>query len=266
MNIIAVGETTIDRYLDLGRACVGGISLNFAVHARRCGARSALISCVGDDTGGPLVRAKLAEEGVDASRVYTLPGATAHQDIRIVGPGERVFPPGGYGAGVLARFRLDADDLAFIRVHDLAAVPFFGQVEHIFRQVLDVPLFQGRRVADLLDAAEYIHGFDRLEPYWPRLDLAFISGDAAAVEALAPCARHCPIVVTLGAAGSVALLGGERYYQPALPVATPVDTTGCGDAFAAAFSVAFFTHGNPARALEAGARQAAGVTQHYGAS
>jgi fructoselysine 6-kinase len=269
MDTVCVGEITVDRYLELGRDLVGGISLNVAVNARRCGARRVgLVSCVGDDAGGRLALAKLAREGVEATRVVTRPGATARQDISLPPGGDRVFPPGGYHAGVLSGFALDGDDLAYIRGFDLAVVPVFRQIEHIVAAVLDDPQFGGRRAADFLDGSDLGPDLAGLKDYLPRLDLAFVSADMAAVDLLAPLSEsaRAPIVVTLGAQGSVALARGQRFFQPALPGPPPVDTTGAGDAFQAAFALAFFATGDIPLALARGAERAAAVIGHYGAT
>ncbi|HWQ15693.1 MAG TPA: PfkB family carbohydrate kinase [Roseiflexaceae bacterium] len=269
MQVVCVGEVTVDRYLDLGRDFAGGISLNVAVNARRCGAaRVGLVSVVGDDAGGALALAKLAREGVEHSRVRTMPGPTARQDIRTLPGGERLFPPGGYHPGVLAGLRLSEEDLAYLRAFDLAVVPVFRQVEGLARAVLEDARFAGHRAADFLDGADLGPDLQGMAAYLPRLDLAFLSGDDTAVERLAPLARafHGVIVVTLGAHGSVALSGAERAYQPALPGPAPVDTTGAGDAFQAAFALAYFAGGGIQRALACGAERAAQVIRHYGAT
>jgi sugar/nucleoside kinase (ribokinase family) len=82
VKVVAVGECTIDRYPALGAERVGGISLNFAVHARDAGAESViLVSCTGDDRAAASVRRRLATAGIDASRVHQregLPEDRAH--------------------------------------------------------------------------------------------------------------------------------------------------------------------------------------------
>lgn len=45
--------------------------------------------------------------------------------------------------------------------------------------------------------------------------------------------------MTLEAKGSVMLINGRSTHHPSIPVANPVDATGCGDAFQAAFMVAY---------------------------
>ncbi len=265
MRIVSVGECAHDRYLDLGIAFAGGISLNFAVNSLRCGADYvAMVSCVGDDAGGRAALRKLQHEGIDASHVYVHNGPTAHQDIYILARGERLFPPGGYDAGVVGALRLSDEDRAFVRSFDIMALAKFGQVEGLFRQAINDPAYTGKRVVDFTDSTDYV----KLTEHLDMVDISFISGDAGAVEALLPFSRGCRgvIVVTHGAEGSTALVQGEPVYQPVVPVAEPRDSTGCGDAFQAAFTVSYFRDGDIRQALERGAHQAARVLQHYGST
>ena len=100
-----------------------------------------------------------------------------------------------------------------------------------------------------------------------KLTIAFVSGDQSTVEQLRSLSRksNCLIVVTLGSEGSIALNNGEPIHQSATIVPDVVDSTGCGDAFQAAFTVSYCTDGNIKKALQCGADQAARVLQHYGA-
>lgn len=271
MKIICVGECTVDHYLDLQEQYVGGISLNFAVHSKRCGAEQvSVVSCVGTDTAGVQVLDKLSRERIDASHIVSLPGKTARQDIRLIEGGERVFPSGGFQVGVLASFQLRETDLTFIHHHDILAAPLYSQIEPLFIQVIKDSCFQGKRVADFLDASDYTAGDNPkevIETYLDHLDLIFISGTQTTIDALRPLSPHYQglIVITLGAEGSIALSQGRQIYQPAIAVAAPIDSTGCGDAFQATFTTTYFQTGNIQEALYRGATQAAQVLQHYGA-
>ncbi|MDZ4719793.1 MAG: PfkB family carbohydrate kinase [Roseiflexaceae bacterium] len=269
MNLVAVGECTIDHYLDLNIEAVGGISLNYAVNARRCGAaRVGLVTCTGADSGAALVRAKLAREQIEAQHVHTLPGSTGTQAITMAAGGERIFPPGGYNPGVLAEFRLTQADLAYIREFDIVAVPYFRQIAHLFRAAILDPQSHAWHVADLLDAADCGPALINIRELLIHLDLAFVSGGREMVEQIRQSSIATPtlIVVTHGPHGSSAIVGEEIYFQPALPVALAVDTTGCGDAFQAAFTIEYFRSRNIRAALADGATQAAVVIGHYGAT
>ena len=271
MRIVAVGECTIDRYPVLGAERVGGISLNFAVNARREGAEQvALVSCTGTDVGAAAVRRTLAAEGIDASHLRVRSGATASQVIHIAAGGERVFPAGGYSPGVLTDFRLRAADRTFMRTADVIAVPICRELAHLSEAVVAERGITGLRVADLLDGGDLGADFAGIEPLLSVFSLLFVSGSDATIQTLLPftCDARSVIVVTRGADGSSALVNGVRFDQRAdpVPLDARVDTTGCGDAFQAAFTVEYARHHDVPAALRAGARRAAVVIRHLGAT
>ena len=271
MRIVAVGECTIDRYPAIGAERVGGISLNFAVNARREGAEHvSLVSATGRDAAAAAVRQKLAAERIDATHLRVLSGATASQAISIVAGGERAFPEGGYAPGVLADLHLSAADHALLRKADVVAVPVCRELAHLSDAVMHERDISGMRVADLLDGADLGPDLNGIEALLGLFELLFVSGSVAMVERLLPLSRDTRslIIVTHGAAGSSALVNGVRVECPADPVPASecVDTTGCGDAFQAAFTVAYVRNRDVRAALSAGAGRAAIVIRHLGAT
>ena len=73
------------------------------------------------------------------------------------------------------------------------------------------------------------------------------------------------LVLTRGAAGALAVEGGERVDIPAIPVEKVVDTTGAGDLFAAGFLAARCRGHDLRKCLETGAIAAAEIISHFGA-
>jgi fructoselysine 6-kinase len=269
MKIAVIGEITIDHYPQQNRSFVGGISLNFAVQAKRCGAEQvSLISRVGSDEAGQHVLARLRREKVNASFVAVVPGKTAEITIHLTPDLERIFPPGSFHRHVLADFHLTPDELTFSQQQDVVVTLFDNsQPGLFFEQLLTMPKLTGWRVADFGDWADYARDYKLLLAHLKVFDVAFISGDEAAVEALQPISQMMAgaIVVTLGAKGSVGLVNGRSCHQLAIAVNHPLDPTGCGDAFQAAFVVNYWQTGDIEVALQQGAEQAAIVLQHYGA-
>lgn len=94
--------------------------------------------------------------------------------------------------------------------------------------------------------------------------MAFVGGHARHLEALAAIETRALIVLTCGALGAYGIFRGKVVHQPALP-AHVVDTTGCGDAFAGAFTVAHFGGASLETALRRGAERAAWVAERLGA-
>ncbi len=267
LRSVSVGECTTDYYLNLKRHVVGGISLNFAVNCKRAGAETAsLLSCIGNDYGKRILE-KLNREYIDASHMTLRSGKTARQNILLTPGGDRIFPSGGYQPGVLEDYRLNASDVNFIQGHNILASALFLQVEQLFRHVMQSLPFEGWRVADFLDLSDYKKDIRILERLNERLEIAFVSGNQELIERLRPLSRatRCLLVITLGPEGSVALVKGEPLHQASIKVANVVDSTGCGDAFQAGFTVSYWRDGNVQRALQCGSEQAARVIQHYGA-
>lgn len=84
--------------------------------------------------------------------------------------------------------------------------------------------------------------------------------------AAAALAERCATVaVTLGAAGSLVLGGGEVVRVPAAPVDQVVDTTGAGDSYAAGFLYGFVNDLGAERSARLGALVASEVVSHLGA-
>lgn len=265
MRIAVIGEVAIDRYLQQQQLFVGGIGLNFAVYAKRNGAEHvAMVGCVGDEALGRWVLDTLAAEGIDTSHVTTLAGKSTTCDIVVTATAERIFPAGGYHSNVLAQLQITPATQQFISTHDIAVTQWQGGDSNaLLRQFLQLP----RQVKRVVDFGDWSAGRLRSLPApLDMLDLAFFSGDQTTVELLAPLAREtaCLIVVTLGAGGSVALCGSALHVQPAMAVDQVVDSTGCGDAFQAAFTTSYFRNGDIRAALARGAEQAAEVLQHFG--
>jgi sugar/nucleoside kinase (ribokinase family) len=90
------------------------------------------------------------------------------------------------------------------------------------------------------------------------------SGDLErAIDQLSP--KVATLVVTRGAAGSLAVEDGQRAQIAAVPVERVVDTTGAGDLFAAGFLAARCRGHALQRCLGAGALAAAEIISHFGA-
>ena len=269
MKVVCVGDCGIDHYLPSGRLLAGGITANFARHAARefsADDEVHVISAIGDepDAAGIVRRAfgKLAIY----SHFAELPGHTPVQYIEILANGERHFLR--YDEGVLASFRIDAEAANVIATADLLVTPIFQQVRGLFESVISVPI-RGKIAVDFADFAQH-PDFAHLESCLDRVDIAFFGlsqEDTRQIEQLAAIAErwHKLFVVTLGADGSRAFYGHAQFGQDAMQVGKVVDTTGAGDAFAAAFLASYMRGADIPASLKRGATLAADVVQRLGA-
>ncbi|MHC8285732.1 PfkB family carbohydrate kinase [Pseudomonas sp. XS1P51] len=233
-SLIAVGDNTMDVYLDRNIEYPGGNALNVAVFASRLGAQSAYLGCVGDDRYGQRLLDCLQKEEVDASRCRTLPGANGWACVDSI-DGERVFL--GSDPGVCRQLRLNAEDLACITTFPLAHSSLYSGLENQLAQI--------RHASGCLsfDFSDNWVEFD-----WPALikhvDIAFFSAadlSSRAAYELAHSMRSLGpaiVVITRGARGALAVDAQGIHEQPALPC-TVVDSMGAGDGFIAAFLLAW---------------------------
>ena len=269
IRVTAVGDCGVDRYLNLGRDRPGGITLNFAANARRLFPASdvvGVVTALGDDREASLVRRAIAHLGLEAC-VADLEGATSIQYIDRHPSGEKIFVR--YEQGVLGRYRLGARERDVIARSDVLMAVVYSQIEGFFDSVMGAPS-PGLRAVDFGDLSGVTGGAGIVERYREGFHLGFFglsAGDGALIDELERLARRHRrlLVVTLGAAGSLALGGERRIACPAVGVPRVVDTTGAGDTFAAGFLRAYGTSRNVARSLAQGAEEAAAVVQRVGA-
>jgi fructoselysine 6-kinase len=268
MKIICVGDCGVDHYLPSERLLSGGITANFARHAAqqfREDDEILVVSAIGDEPEA----AGLVRHGFRNSRIRChiaeLRGDTPVQYIGVEPNGEKNFLR--YDEGVLAFYRIDEDAARIVRSADLLVTPVFKQIHELFHSVMAVPVV-GKIAVDFADFSQH-PDFSHLESYLDRIDIAFfgLSGnDDKLILALSALADrwHKLFVVTLGPGGSMAMASHKQFRQAAIPVERIVDTTGAGDAFAAAFLASFMYGADVPSCLQSGALLASHVIQQIG--
>ncbi|MGW2524072.1 carbohydrate kinase family protein [Streptomyces sp. NPDC001617] len=110
---------------------------------------------------------------------------------------------------------------------------------------------------------EFVEGVDLLLP--SRDEACLLTGLPDAADAAAKLSRHIPLVVAKqGRDGAlVARSGAVSAHVPAVP-ATPMDTTGAGDAFTGAFLAALLAGAAPEDAAREGCRAGARAVEQVG--
>ncbi len=266
-RVPAGGETVMARSF---RTDLGGKGSNQAVGAARLGARVALLTTVGDDAFGTEARALWAREGVDASAVRTVAAkATMCAAILVETSGENriVVVPGALDdmtADDVARFESTIASATLCLVGTEIPVPVahaaleMARAHGVTTVLNPAPAPEGPGAVDLLALADFVT---------PNAsEAATLAGDHGTPEELAErllALGAGTVVITLGAAGALlaAPTGQERI--PA-DVVTPIDTTGAGDAFNAAFAVAIAEGRGAADACRWGCRAGSHAVQARG--
>jgi ribokinase len=213
----------------------GGCALNTAYALAFLGAHVTLSgNPVGADTMGDAIVADLGARGIDAMVPRRADIHTPSCLCRVDAAGERTFVTSHADIGTAARDFVP-EILRRIRSGTYAQLfvqPYIGDLSRELLQAIQdvsVPIV----MQDLDSASAFLELGDTLQISLDDAD----DFSAAAVAAYARPyfrGRLGELILTAGARG-VAVVGraaSPRLY-PAVPVAAPVDTTGCGDAFRA---------------------------------
>ncbi len=242
------GETVTDGVL---AKFPGGKGANQALAARRLGARVSLVACVGDDAIAGEALALLRADGVDLARLVVDPAVTT--GIALIAVDERgenqiVVAPG-------ANRRLSAERLAIPAADALICQ-------------LEVP------VDTLLAAAQQFDGFFclNLAPIKEVPDALIARADLVIVNEVEAAhyrerLQRAPglVALTYGSRGASLRRGAETLAEAAPPTVDAVDTTGAGDTFTAALTLALIEKKAHAQALAFACAAAAASTTRAGA-
>lgn len=211
----------------------GGKGSNQAAAAAKAGATARFVGHVGNDAYGPVVRSMLIEAGVDTARLEVSAKPTAIAVIGVDEAGENAIIVGSGanldtraaqiedgqlhpGVTVLCQNEIRPEETWAI-LHRARAL---GARTMLNLAPAAVPPADGLASVDVLVVNEIEVGMAAGDP----------TGDPAEL-ARGLAARHgLTCVVTLGAAGAIAVSPDGGWAVPSLPV-TPVDTTGAGDCF-----------------------------------
>ena len=274
MKLVCIGDCGIDRYQpSISDPSVtdyfGGITFNFAHHASQQFSSEwdiNVITAIGDDLEGKKVMKKLGEKGFDLL-VSRLQGNTPIQEIEIQADGEKKFIH--YDPGVLSGYRMKNEETESIATADLLVTTHFQQIEELFHSVMKCP-GKGLRAVDFADFSDH-PSLSLLEKFHEDFDIGFFGmkvEQKSLIKALQNISRiqEKLLIVTLGAAGSIAFEAGNETNMTAIPVPRVVDTTGAGDSFAAGFLGLYYKERDIPKALARGAECAARTVSHPGAT
>jgi sugar/nucleoside kinase (ribokinase family) len=239
---------------------LGSSSAILAHNLAALGSRVGFVGKVGDDPFGKLALERLAQGGVDISRVVRTQKAASGVSIILPHARERhilTYP------GTISELSFEDLDLEYLA----SARHFHMSSLFLHRALLDriSELFQymkGRGLSTSLDTNDDPN--DRwdsvLSETLPYVDLLFpnerevqkIAGVNHLDEAMALLAERVPtLVVKLGAKGALAVRDRERLVAPSFDVKV-VDTVGAGDSFNAGFLHEYVKGASLKRCLEYG--------------
>lgn len=260
----------------------GGDTANVAVAAARQGARTAMLTGLGDDIAGRSFLALWAAEGVDASAVridarratglyfvthdadghhfsYMRRGSAASR-YRLDEAARAVIAESQFlfASGISLAIAEDAADTVF----EAMALAREAGRSVAFDTNYRPKLWPPRRAAALI--GEAMRGADVVFPgiEHMRLLLGLSEPDPVIDHCLGLGAKR--VVLKMGAAGAILADAESRTAVPAFPC-RPVDATGAGDTFCGSFLAEFAATGDALAATRYAACAAALATTGYGA-
>jgi len=261
ISLVALTPCCVDFYPQLNSFFLCGNSLNVASMWKKLTPNSniSVITCVGKDANGGMITDFFTKIGIDQSRVYVREGLTATNHLRVDESGERFGVEGTWQGGLYETFLLSDADWNWVAQQDIVALPANNPN---FAEMLKRKHSNQLLSVDYLDVENHVP----IEETVSFTDIAFIT----ARQDLLPMYRDLAfstqklIVVTLGALGSYAYFNGKSFYQKALPVPRVIDTTGCGDAYQAAFALTYFHSRDIQKSMYEGAKAASEILQAWG--
>ena len=237
---------------------VGGDALNESIVLARLGARTGLVTAVGDDAAGSFIISRARSEGVDVSRVRIRKGMTTSLNVGLVRPdGERTFITNRNGSLWTTR----ESDLDVGGPLGSARILAFGSIFNnplvsgewmasLFRRAraagmtVCADMVPSRVGAGLEDIAEALGCVDY---FFPNADEAVgLTGAADERRAAAVLLDHgvANVVLKMGGRGRLVCSAHATELVPAIRQRA-VDTTGAGDNFVAGYIRALLRGADP---------------------
>jgi ribokinase len=236
------GETIFGDDFHLGW---GGKGANQAVAARLCGADVAMVARVGEDLFGPATIENFKAQGIDASHVRVVAGASSgvapifvessgqNRIIVVKGANDRLMPA-------------DVDEArAVLEAADCIVLQFEIPLQTIYHTVR---FAHERGIRCIVNPAPaqpvYLAALAGVDYFVPNeTEAETITGmPVRSVDDATACAKHLVaqgmkrVIVTLGDKGALLAHEGGTEVIPPFTVTTK-DTTGAGDAFVGSFAV-----------------------------
>ena len=232
----------------------GGETLNFAANCcHHSHLQLYIIGVVGKDEFGKEIINSIKDKNIDTTHLYVLDGDTVHNRTYLTDKGEKYYTADSFHSGIMMEYTLSDSDKELIKsadlVHITAHSPNLDEVLQ-YRKCYSFPLS-----IDLDTRRDYENWREIL----PLADFIFVSGNDEVIEnagRLSKEYKDAVITVTLAEKGSVTFKGGKRYSCEAVKVSKVVDTTGCGDSFAAGFLSEYLLSGDIKKAMQSGAERA----------
>jgi ribokinase len=229
----AVGETVLTPKFT---EAIGGKGANQAVAAKRAGAKTTFVGCIGEDDFGVRAKTALGAEGIDVEALSVVTDKTGLASIFIDAQGQNMI---AVASGANALVKSDNLSPSMLTPETMLVLQMeipCGEIEAVISHAKER---EARVLLNLAPAlplsADALSAVDILVLNEHEADTLCkslstpVATPEDRVRALSE-KLNATVVTTLGVDGVMAMHEGMMHKAKALPV-TPVDTTGAGDCF-----------------------------------
>jgi fructoselysine 6-kinase len=256
-----VGFCCADVYESLDRFYPTGNGVDWGIHLARLGVDVSIVSVVGTDAYGELMKQALQKENINTTHLRTEPGETCKMMMDLKNGTDRVHLE--EIEGVMGDYALTEEEIAFVKTHDYMHTDLFGNVlDHLEE-------FHDAGVRTVMDFSVFSRDPEyQCEKWFPYVDYVFFSCDEMEEEPLIEWIKkiysYGPKIVTAtrGEKGSLSYDGKNVYRYGIFPVKV-VNTVGAGDSYIAGFTYGLLTGRDIPGCMEAGAKLSAEVITRF---
>jgi ribokinase len=282
LDVIGLGDADLDIYLTVGRLpgpdekiradasalYPGGMVTNFLAGLSRLGTSCGFHGLLGDDAFGRVALDNLIAHGIDTRGVIIRPGSKTYFCVILVdGSGEKSLITAPTDC-----YYPEPEDLAADLIAEARHLHTTADNVATLRQAVAIARRHGLTVSLDIEPNVAAH-YPALRPLLNTIDIVFIKKQALRLltgeEDLSPGLSRLldwgvkTVCVTMGDRGAVVATAAGAVPVDAFRVPV-VDSTGAGDAFAAAFVHAFLRAWSPADAALLASAAGAMAVSHYG--
>jgi ribokinase len=228
----------------------GGVTANFLVATSRLGTYSGFIGAVGCDENGKFLIKDLKNEGVDTKYTYMKEELKTPVNFIVVASnsGEKFIIQSPYMQYSLSASELDSKYIGSSKLLHTTAIH-----HELTEEAIKIAKKNNVKVSLDLESQIAIRGWEKLKNIIKNVDILLPNKEGAKSITLSKSPKDAAnilikkgvkiVIITLGSKG--ALITTEKFQKiiPAYKIDNIVDTTGAGDTFIGAFSVAYWIKG-----------------------
>lgn len=295
-DIITIGDSTLDTFLVIDdatiqcdlqkencRLClnyadkipinntnqsVGGNAANVAVGCKKLGLKSAIVTELGDDINGFVIKHELESAGVDTKMLKILPGKQTRYSVVLNYKSERT---------ILSYH--SQRNYTLPRLSQTKWI-YYTSLSQSFEKIQKKLIGHLKKNPDIklaMNPGSYQikTGLAKIKQIIPRLEVLLVNkqeaiklvGKNLAIKSLLNSLSKQGakiIVITDSTNGSYATDGQNNYFMPASPIKA-IAKTGAGDAYTSGFLSAIISGKTIPEAMQWGTANAGGVIQEFGA-